>query len=126
METDERGDYYDFETPEGIKEFEKEAYRSFLSFPEGVEYNEEDGTVILKPTVQAQIVMSIHNLRREHGNALNVLGALKFMVKTQVKELPVKVQQALVLADAIIEDPEDVDIIGVPLGPYSQNPEELN
>jgi hypothetical protein len=49
-----------------------------------------------------------------------VLGALKFLVKTEVDPLPDEVKKALVLADALVEDPEGVEIRGVDTRLYDQ------
>lgn len=113
------------EREDAIKALEKEAYRSFLSFPEGVEYDKTTGTVTLSPGVQANILLSVQNLRRNLGEALNVLGALKFVVKTNVDPLPDEVKKALILADVLIEDPESVEMHGVDTRLYDQDMGDL-
>jgi len=115
----------DSEREDAIKAIEKEAYRSFMSFPRGVEYNENKGTVTLSPQVQANILLSVQNLRKNLGEALSVLGALKFVVKTTVEPLPDEVKKALVIADALIEDPAGVEMHGVDTTIYDQDMEDL-
>jgi hypothetical protein len=102
-----------------MEKFEKEAYRSFMSFP-GVTRNEEDGSITLPQEAQARIILTLQNSRTSHAQTLNVLGALKFLVKTEVDPLPDEVKKALVLADALVEDPEGVEIRGVDTRLYDQ------
>lgn len=102
-----------------MEKFEKEAYRSFMDFP-GVTRNEEDGTITLPQAAQARIVLTLQNSRANHAQSLNVLGALKFLVKTTIDPLPDEIKKALVLADALIEDPEGVEIRGVDTRMYDQ------
>jgi hypothetical protein len=101
------------------EKFEKEAYRSFMGFP-GVTRNEEDGSITLPQAAQARIVLTVQSSRSNHAQCLNVLGALKYFVKTTVDPLPDEVKKALVLADALVEDPEGVEIHGVDTRLYDQ------
>lgn len=107
-----------------MDKFKEEAYRSFIGF-EGVTHNKKRGTVTLPREAQATIILAMRNLRASHEQALNVLGALKFTVKTEVDPLPDEVKKALVLADALIEDPEGVTIHGVDTRMYDQKEEDL-
>lgn len=119
------GECVDTEDEDALKAFESRAYKAFLNF-DGVVHDEESGSVTLPPPAQARIVLNIQDMRRAYGIALNVLGALKFTVKTSVDPLPDEVKKALVLADVLIEDPEGVEMVGVDTSMYDQEIGDMN
>jgi len=117
----------EFDNVEEFKaEMQKHAYKAFLAFGDAASHNEEDGTVTIAPSVQADLVMGVVRVRHELGMALNALAALKFIVRREFGEdIPSGVAMALMLADSIIEDPEDVHLYSVP-AQQDIPPEEMN
>jgi hypothetical protein len=98
------------------------AHKAFMLFEEGVEYDEETGKVSIDPKVQADIVLGVLNLRKDMGLVVNALGALKYILKKEIKPpYPPRLAMALVLADNLIEDPEDVEIFTMPV----EDPDEV-
>ena len=116
----------EFDTVDEFKEeMQKQAYKAFIAFGDAATHN-EDGTVTIDPSVQADLVIGVVKVRHELGMALNALAALKFIVRNEFGEdMPPGVAMALLLADSIIEDPEDVQMYGVPID-EDIPPEEMN
>ena len=94
--------------------FERNAYKAFLLFEEGVEYDKKTGGVSIDPAVQADIVMGVINLRRDIGMVVNALAALKYILRNELEPpYPPRLEMALNMADSIVPDPQSVDVYTV-------------